>query len=63
MKTLFVLLFLVSCEAIKPEEYRAAEKICESNGGLSYLWLDIGDNEAVCKNGARIREQHYLKQP
>ena len=54
---LAALLFLAGCR-VSPEEWAAAEKLCENNGGVGTAW---GDGTAKCKNGAYFSDLGVAK--
>ena len=52
MKVLVLGLFMIiaGC-SVYPDEWRTAESMCETNGGVDYVMLDFGGVFVVCKNG------------
>ena len=45
---------LYSDQPVTPADIVWAEQVCASNNGLEVLWVDIGDLQANCANGAKF---------
>ena len=43
-----------SSDTITPEEFKTSNVLCEPNGGVMYLELNVNDYDVTCKNGGRF---------
>jgi hypothetical protein len=59
MKKIFLMLVSLLCLSsctINNEDIEAAQKACEPNGGLKYVYSDIGETQFYCQNGASFNK-------
>ncbi len=58
MKKLILLISVLALTAcgrvLLPVNYAEADKLCKSNGGIRYLWINITTYDVTCNNNAEF---------
>lgn len=63
LKLLYLLFFLgLSACTINNEDIESAQQACKNNGGLQSVYVDIGETQYFCQNGASFNQKTLKNQ-